>query len=1550
MPGVEAESQACNADVLTIDRDTNQLKKIDGSSASVGEVLTITSDGTNNCIEWGPAGASNLDDLNDVDVPMPSMGEVLTWDGSEWVAAVPPGMGGGEANTGANVGGEPGELFQNKLGITMNFRTLGSSNSSLDISTAGSVVDCAIAGFNGSGALLRRNATDTANESIFGTSTGVLYHNGTVPLFTAAGTDGQQLQIVAGVPTWTSVSSLSSVDNVGTGSGLVQSAPVTSGAVLIKSIMNGTAIGLVDDGSTVTLSLDADLNDLNDVDVSGVAPGEVLTYDGTGGWISSAPAGTLTVQNAEAAAAGEATLLQTSPVTSGIASWKKIAEGSNVTVTDDGTTITIAAATDGSTTLADIDTNPGVVGTTTPQTGAVGLKTFISSDDTITIANDGTGNVSFVLNADLDDLNDVNIGAPSDGDVLTYQGTGWTTVAPTPHNNTLITTSTTGDEQLFDGTGAFNGTETFKRLTGGSNIAVSSDADQITIAFSGSLADLTDVNSAGAADGQVLTYDGTGGWVASSVAATTTMADLNANPGVIGTTTPQSGAVGLKTFTSVDSTIGIANDGTDSVSFILNADLDDLNDVNIGAPSDGDVLTYQGTGWTTVAPTPHNNTLITTSTTGDEQLFDGTGAFNGTETFKRLTGGSNIAVSSDADQITIAFSGSLADLTDVNSAGAADGQVLTYDGTGGWVASSVAATTTLADTDASPGVVGTTTPQSGAVVLKTFTSSNATLAIADDGTNSVSFTLSANIADLDDVNTGTPSDGDVLTYQGTGWTISTPTPHNNTLITTSTTGDEQLFDGTGAFNGTETFKRITGGSNIAVSSDADQITIAFSGSLADLTDVNSAGATAGQVLTYDGTGGWVASAAAPAAGNAYEFQGSSPGQVAIAPVDGSSSLNNVNNGSRSVILNGSSVTMNSNVEDTAAVGENLLLDNVVRSVVMGKDNNLGQTQNSVIAGANFNGTDGLFVTSSFIGGIGVELQSNAIVANSMIAGNNLLIDDIQNSVIGGRDHVSLDNIQNTIVNGIGHSIRTGTTMYGIFTGSHHDVDVNNDSCGMIGGSNNNISTSVTNTVLIGGSNNGIASAENNSVILGGTGIFTNALATTPSATGVAYMPSMWVQHIASNNDHDQFLTWDATSGQVYSRDLASFEGSRVSTLADADANPGVVGTTTPQTGAVELKTFISSDSTIGIINSGLDNISLTLNADMSDLSDVVLSSLTDGDILTYQGTAWQNVPRLTVQDAEAAGAGEVNLLQTSPVFSGSATWKKLAEGSNVTLSDDGTTITITAMLDGTMVSGVSSIEDVDGNPGVIGTIVPQTGAVKSKTFTSTDSTIMISNDGTGNVSFVLDADLNELNDVTITSETASDVLKYNGTEWVNEGLAVEELANFSIDGTDVAVAGDVLTYNGTDWQPKEASGGGGGIFRYSTGTGAYITADGTGVTFAFGTAPAATLTIPASVKLYSFQITGTSSNLASQNLRLAIIDNHANVAPTYNQSVAGGDIVAIRPQMFGSMDGVYYLFGIGGAYWQWDNSSPPGSGNINLDINIHPSAVANWTLSCSYLA
>jgi hypothetical protein len=65
-------------------------------------------------------------------------------DPGRWILEAGGGGGGGTITGGANVGGGPGQVFQNAAGATLNFRTIASPDASVTVTTVGSQVQLTV--------------------------------------------------------------------------------------------------------------------------------------------------------------------------------------------------------------------------------------------------------------------------------------------------------------------------------------------------------------------------------------------------------------------------------------------------------------------------------------------------------------------------------------------------------------------------------------------------------------------------------------------------------------------------------------------------------------------------------------------------------------------------------------------------------------------------------------------------------------------------------------------------------------------------------------------------------------------------------------------------------------------------------------------------------------------------------------------------------------------------------------------------------------------------------------------------------------------------------------------------------------------------------------------------------------------------------------------------------------------------------------------------------------------------------------------------------------
>ena len=452
-----------------------------------------------------------------------------------------------------------------------------------------------------------------------------------------------------------------------------------------------------------------------------------------------------------------------------------------------------------------------------------------------------TGVTSDLSGASIDDLGDVTITTATNGDGLVYNGTAWVNSAladvatsgaysdlsGTP---TLASVATSGAYSDLSGTPTLGTAAALDVGTGANNVVQLNGSGQLPAVdgsnltgvvsdISGaSVGDLSDVTITSAANGDALVYNGAA-WVdqaLATVATTGAYADLSGTP-TLGTASAED--VGTATgdvvqLEDVGGSPGLpAVDGSQLTG--LAVELNDLNDVTITAAADGDALVYNGTAWVdqalaTVATSGAYSDLSGTPTLGTASALDvGTSAnnvvqLNGSAQLPAVDGSNLTGIIAD---VTTA---SVGDLSDVTITTATNGDGLVYNGTA-WVNSALAdvATSgaysdlsgtptlaTVATSGAYSDLSGTPTlatvagsgeyadllnkPTLGtASALDVGTSANNVVQLNGsgqlpvvDGSNLTGITAdvtTASLGDLANVTITSAANGDALVYNGTAW-------------------------------------------------------------------------------------------------------------------------------------------------------------------------------------------------------------------------------------------------------------------------------------------------------------------------------------------------------------------------------------------------------------------------------------------------------------------------------------------------------------------------------------------------------------------------------------------------------------------------------------------------------------------------------------------------------------------------------------------------------------------------------------------------------------
>jgi len=356
--------------------------------------------------------------------------------------------------------------------------------------------------------------------------------------------------------------------------------------------------------------------------------------------------------------------------------------------------------------------------------------------------------------------------------------------------------------------------------------------------------------------------------------------------------------------------------------------------------------------------------------------------------------------------------------------------------------------------------------------------------------------------------------------------------------------------------------------------------------------------------------------------------------------------------------------------------------------------------------------------------------------------------------------------------------------------------------------------------------NGIAGLDNNGLIpsnllpnLSITNVSSGLLAERPVA-GVGNKGDVYITTDTSQTFISDGSSWkeieNLTSASVADliSDMTNLKGS-IGDIVDVDSGgwDGFgVGTTNYLGGATSLK------DALDILDNEIYTLGGSLITTLSGLTDVALGgTITSGELLKYNGTDWVNG---SLSTSDLSNGGEIPLL-VGGTITASLNGNALTSSSwlaPITLNLSGTIITGSVSIDGS--GEVDLIYDVTPSSITGGMIASNSVSNSNLEYSSVylgshtlslGGTLGLSGLSiTGNTLSVNTISLDDLSDVEITGTPSNNqVLKYDtGTsKWVNgtSSASVSNLDDIGDVATGGAVDGDILKYDGSHWVNKKPS-------------------------------------------------------------------------------------------------------------------------------------------------
>ena len=349
-------------------------------------------------------------------------------------------------------------------------------------------------------------------------------------------------------------------------------------------------------------------------------------------------------------------------------------------------------------------------------------------------------NVSVLVN-DAGYFADVNVTGPIGGQALMYNGVTWAnrhlvTADITDYDDSIYATAAQGivaDSATQPGDNVSIMTNDIGYLTGQSilndmfNVITPTVVAGEVLRFDGAawvnspdgagqleLNDIINVNVPTPANGQVLKYDGAN-WVAAGDTAGTGETNTASNLGGGEGTFAQKNVADLE-FKSITAGLGMqVTSNTTEITVAANVAMNQLSDVITTGVTPGQVLKYDGSNWVAdndLQSIGETNTASSRPGTGEEVYSTKIGT---DLQFKRILGGSNIVVTSTGDEITIDTSSSVGETNEGTNIGAGEGIYTANIGTDLQFKSLVAGTNAIITSNSTEITIDAVNPLAGVV-------------------------------------------------------------------------------------------------------------------------------------------------------------------------------------------------------------------------------------------------------------------------------------------------------------------------------------------------------------------------------------------------------------------------------------------------------------------------------------------------------------------------------------------------------------------------------------------------------------------------------------------------------------------------------------------------------------------------------------------------------------------------------------------------------------------------------------------------------------------